>query len=906
MGTGGTLPTNITQQVTLYNTTGVIEKDKGIYFCPFIANNLQVARVFGEWLRLFKSAVNYDANSPYSNITISQWNPKDRSLVIKGNADDFRLITEEGKCFNYLILSRTVTKGDDNEVHYYAFFITDVQQAGQGSVRLELQPDDFTNVFYLHNRKRVRDYATNPIDVFNERLKNCYVNRQHYNRVSKEDFTDEYYYGNITEFTIFNSEEHTVVVMELPFNPEFDFGLQIGSTPSLEPFDPDQHYYDLGDLISYEVRVENNKYLLECHYPYQDVQGGLDHCETVYTELDDISYYHLHEDNLPIFSQIEEGFKYKRQIRDYKEFINYGDPLTEEEKQGYENAETWNDLTSALKIKALKLSTAFAHLTFNTTKCFISDIGYKNPYHFPSAQDMPNVEIKDSLIKTAMPIFSSFDILKKFKTEILNIFDNIEFRVFIPDFNRTYIGKKVYFKQKTIISILNGFSPYPEYLVSAYVSKESSLINYIEYYEDKIVIPITDKFTANEEGYLKPLYLPIFFDCDVVGGREFVIHDAFIPDSDIANLMNSVLDRTTHCYYHLNSSTDSEIDLVVKTDVVLTPVWVDQPSGEWYAFCMVVEPEEKVNFDINLSERYNIPNVKEDYYDTVLTFNPYSFWSVSYLGRIEVPLNKLNYYENPIINCELFVSVRECFKYSFVPTYEVGGKKIKYYTESIEQTLSNQLTIASSRLFEYMIANNSQMKNQYAVNDLNHEYGLITTAVSGVGNIAGGIGKGAIFQSNEIKGVGALTGGVQAVTGLINEAIDWDKDTKQISMNQKAKLADMGNLPSNLKQVGTDIIIDLSLNELGLYLNHYRIDEVSYNSICKYLERFGYTVNIYDSLHVNSRVGWDFVQLNSFDYDFQITVEQEDSIRQIFQNGVTLLHDHSVMTSGHNYETILD
>ena len=39
MGTGGLKPTsnnNISQYVTFYNTTGIIEKDKGIYFCPLL------------------------------------------------------------------------------------------------------------------------------------------------------------------------------------------------------------------------------------------------------------------------------------------------------------------------------------------------------------------------------------------------------------------------------------------------------------------------------------------------------------------------------------------------------------------------------------------------------------------------------------------------------------------------------------------------------------------------------------------------------------------------------------------------------------------------------------------------------------------------------------------------------
>ena len=89
-----------------------------------------------------------------------------------------------------MILSRNVEPSSAFASYYDGFFITDVQQVGIGSVRITIEPDSFTNMFYLHNNKQCIQYgepttAEPYIDVFNEKLKNCYVNRQHYNRYRK-------------------------------------------------------------------------------------------------------------------------------------------------------------------------------------------------------------------------------------------------------------------------------------------------------------------------------------------------------------------------------------------------------------------------------------------------------------------------------------------------------------------------------------------------------------------------------------------------------------------------------------------------------------------------------------------------------------------------------------------------
>ena len=185
MAQGGTIPTNRTQTVTFYNTTGLIEREKGIYLSPRLKG---VPSYIGKEVRaVYLGVLNAQAvkDADYTDISISSWSPQDRTLTVRGNIDDFRLVTDEGDCLNYLIVTRTVTKRQTVNTYYYGFFITAVEQAGGSSIRLTLEADDFTNVFYLHNKHVLTDYEVNYVEYepFNERMKNCYVERQHYNRV---------------------------------------------------------------------------------------------------------------------------------------------------------------------------------------------------------------------------------------------------------------------------------------------------------------------------------------------------------------------------------------------------------------------------------------------------------------------------------------------------------------------------------------------------------------------------------------------------------------------------------------------------------------------------------------------------------------------------------------------------
>ena len=83
----GTVAGNITQTVSFYNTTGVIEKEHNLYYCPKSSNNTNIAL---EWLRLFETVAT--KRSDYTNIVISQWSPEDRTLTIEGRIEHFRFL----------------------------------------------------------------------------------------------------------------------------------------------------------------------------------------------------------------------------------------------------------------------------------------------------------------------------------------------------------------------------------------------------------------------------------------------------------------------------------------------------------------------------------------------------------------------------------------------------------------------------------------------------------------------------------------------------------------------------------------------------------------------------------------------------------------------------------------------
>ena len=754
----GTVASNITQTVSFYNTTGVIEKEHNLYYCPSLTGNTIPA----SWLSAFNTVCS--PSSSYSAITISQWQPEDRVLSIKGRIEDFRNVRHG--ILNYCIVTQTVTDEEEvSKTYYYAFFITGAKQNGIGAVTLDLEPDHFTNVFYLQNSDDVT-YANN---LFNNKLKNTYIERQHYDRVE-----------------LFNDGEESGIRM-----------------------------------INFEL-----------------------------------------------FGNVEESFKYKRQYKDYRELVNYGDMLTSSEKLLVEQTDSFVGLSETLRNKIARLCTGFLHIVLNNNDILLS---YASPNTDQTSFTIrkkprtlyPNIRplTVNDLTTIIVPVAVIPDIFIKYKTGIEGqYFNRIRGRIVMAGETK-YLLKPLYIRDFFSDEKLKPF------ILTAYLTKESYLYNELSYdYATGITIDITvrqldDTYTEAELTENKLAVFPYNTTNENITS---------ITSNELGYTLTNLSSETAGFSFHKANG---------------TTVTLDYKLG-------IIERQGKSVYELPINDNVINKNLKTEYFDTVLTFNPYEFYTLSYLGRIEVPLNKINYYGDRNIRINQAVIISDVCKYSVLPEYKINGQWIKYYQEGLEVTFANQLTVASSKREEYLVANQTQMRNQYAVNNAELGKGLVSAVTNALPM--------AVMS-------GPLAGAV-AGSQMISAVATWGINQKETEMNQKAKLGDLGNLPDNLKQTGTDINVDMLINEMGLYLNHYTIDTLSYNSICKYLERYGYLINIYDKINAFGRKGWNYVKLVDFELDTYLSEAQEESIRQIFSNGVTLLHEPSYLhnDSVHNYETILD
>lgn len=769
MATGGTIPTNRTQLVTFYNTTGIIEREKNIYYVPRFSKTgaRPTASVRNEWLSAFNSVCSSSTN--YTNINIASWSPEDRTLVIQGNIDDFRLVSEEGDCLNYFIISRVITKPNSVRTYYYAFFITGVQQLGGSSIQITCVPDDFTNVFYLHNEHGLTaTEIANDYEPFNEVMKNCYVNRQHYNR----------------------------------------------------------------------VKIEENEIV---------------------------------PDNMKIFLNQEETFKFKYQYRDYKrniyEYVNFNDT----ELATAKSAVSLSSLSDSLRKKVIIDSLYYLVLETRGNEALseYQEIGNAIKTHKLVGGNLVRGINKPNYL-VSYPFINP--------DKWVNLYDDlkeIRFKFSINGTDTT-TGNYELASANDIYKILNT-EAISNYIFGAYIIKENC-IN---------VNKISISYNSVRQFYVVTFNLILPFTIST-------------PSTTLTQE-----NKLEEGFYLGGITNDKEQTSILELNFEGGTPYIAQTNVS--AGIMVSGYNSKFYY-INIEE--NIPNLISNYYDPVLEAEPYGFYGVSYNSSFEFVLNKNRYFYGLIsqVSLNYIISINGAIKIGIIPSYEVDNYTTNYYNEGLVFTLTSSLPLVSDSYKTYYYENQAQMKNQFAVNDYNRRTDLLQHLfVSGPNAVGVSAGRGGKSGGGVGAGVGALIETGNQVMQMVDEGIDWKQSNVNIEMNQKAKLADVGNKPDTVKQAGSDVFYDLETNEFDMYINHYTIDELSYNSIAKLLERSGYQVNLYDTLHVVDRVGWNFIKLNGFDFaSTKIMASQEDSIRKIFQNGVTLLHDKTYLTSGHNYETILE
>ena len=857
MATGGTIPSGRKQYVYFYNTHGVIEKDKQMYFAPIFNEDNEGEAVSEAFLELFEEVC--PPSSAYSEIEISSWSPQDRTLVVKGNIDDFRLITDEGACLNYFLVKREVTKGEGQQAstatYYYAFFITGVEQVGGSSVRITAEPDDFTNVFYLHNTHVLTNIEAvyGAYEPFTERMKNCHVNRQHYDRV---EFNGSYY---ILHVDLVNVEPG--ISLELGKQISIEFEDHNPKTVTGEIVGYDDSAYDIGDLyleIKTDERVEIGQQENWSHIYYLGVTYL---CEYVLSDIRWDELDNIVPANQNIFLNQEDSFRFKYQYRDERRPFAFENVFTEEELSIIKNTSSFASLSQELRKKILKTCIQYLVFEMKSQEKFMKIDLYVNT-------DLDRSEDRE---------FSNN--IKGFQKSCTNVFFPF---MNVPDIFSKFESDISQWTFKWKLKNQTGGSWYDvDSATRAYRKlNKNSLADFVysAYVVGDVGLPQSkfDYDFVNKE---------IHFICNEFYGNTSAKDLYIVPIDD-----NDPLYSTRYFRYVYSSLANLNAHLASSVSFTTTGTLI----------ALMLSQYNERDISINISE--TIPNLKSSYYDPVLEAEPYSFYSLSYLAY-EMPFNKNRYYQNMKIKFTYVISINGAIKLSYIPIYTVESKEYKYYNECLTFTIPSSLPMVSDSYSTYYYQNKAQMKNQFAVNEYNRGFDIAQHIFLGGPSR---VGATAITKG----GYGALAETVNQWGQIADEALDVIQSTEVIEMNQKSKIADVGAKPDVVKQSGSDAFSDLVTGENRPFFNHYTIDRVSYNTIAKMLERFGYQVNLYDSLNTIDRVGWNFVKLNSFDWNpasqYDIMIEQEESIKKIFLQGVTLLHNPYYLTAGHNYEVILD
>lgn len=985
----------VQQYITLYNVTGYIEKENNLYFSPRPQQmtggaTAGTTKSMCQWYMDYFNTVIGVPSTAYQNVEVSRWSPSDRTLSVQGTVDLFRKsgLSSDSKAFNYLIVKRVVSGTDTEYTYYMGYFITDVRQTGTNTVALTLEIDNFTNAFYLMNTKVYSISELNSLDIFNETLVNCNVERQHYDRVTKEDNTikisnneiflnplesyDYKYQKKVSKLPIiasgidvvdtfqteqtFESQTH---YSEFVVGREYIFMPSTFEDPNLNDFRVSFAPYSTnpGGQVIIRVRssdgVELNSYVVDYMVMNENTRpqtlfingyAQIDFHDLVmagnYLTIMFGSYRAPIRID-PISSSYNNFDTYFNQINYYLEITTHKEySFTKEEYELISSTSNFNTLSLNLKRKCVKASISYllikskeslsAGYAFVDSDSTSDNITWRGGFLPNRTHGYLSGNVIDPLFTYVVPILNIPRFLRKFENDLSDIDVTLYVRsgyytsneIRYSDYQRVrkekikatptdsglYSGR---LDSNDLVQVL-GESDWSDVIISASIIKDLPIdlfnVSYTTYNELSIYANVLELESATSStvsavkqrnyNLLSSLVLPKGIWLGIIPSSKSNTEDQGNP-AWLAGTGNAL--PFLGAFVSRGTSPTSLGDGI--SPIATAGFVVYQLSGL---------DSKIINLDLEESDKYT--SISTLFFEPLLEMNPYTFYSISYTDGIEVPLNKQKYYNlydntNNVYKTEYLIiySNNDAQKLGCIPYYTINGYSELYYMDGLVTTISSQLPMNSDSYVSYYTQNLAQMKNQFAVNNYQRGTDLLqtffNTAPAQVG--AAFVGKGKDAGYAEI---------IKQVSGMIDMGIDWAQSNNVITMNQKAQLAGAGAKPDVVKQAGSDIAFDIEYGSYGLFLNYYRIDDFSYNSIAKGLERFGYLVNRYDTLHVYDRRGWNYVKLISADFNhygnshLNLTNEQENDIINIFKEGVTLLHEPQFLydSTKHNYEVVVD
>lgn len=199
-----------------------------------------------------------------------------------------------------------------------------------------------------------------------------------------------------------------------------------------------------------------------------------------------------------------------------------------------------------------------------------------------------------------------------------------------------------------------------------------------------------------------------------------------------------------------------------------------------------------------------------------------------------------------------------------------------------------------------MMENDLSLKQGLASNKLNYEQNTIGNILGGAGSAIGAVAS--LFTGNALGVANGAMGIVQSginqhfnslSNNLANSQLKQQNKLSnfEVSSMANAKVTDLINTPNSIKTSGNDTLFNLVNSNRKVDIIEFGLDFRYKHRIHDYFVKYGYKVNKWGTINVNSRKYFNFIKTNTCNIvGNEIPHEYLEEIKDIFNRGLTVWH----------------
>ena len=199
-----------------------------------------------------------------------------------------------------------------------------------------------------------------------------------------------------------------------------------------------------------------------------------------------------------------------------------------------------------------------------------------------------------------------------------------------------------------------------------------------------------------------------------------------------------------------------------------------------------------------------------------------------------------------------------------------------------------------------MLENDLTLKQGLATNSLNYRQNTTNNYMQGISS-----GLGAIASLFSLNFGGVVNGAMGVAQAGINQhfnTLSNNLNNNQLKEQNKlsnfevssmanAKTTDLLNTPNSIKTTGNDTLFNLVNSNRKIDIIEFGLDFRYKHRIYDYFVKYGYKVNKWEKINVNSRRYFNFIKTNTCNIvSDEIPHEYLEEIKDIFNRGVTIWH----------------